>query len=164
MSSLRIEPLRPERFADFVQLICALAHYEHLPPPDAAAQQRLYADAFHRTPPRYTALLAIDDGAVCGYCMFFETYSSFLAKPTLFIEDIFVLPQWRGRGIGRALLAHVALEARKRSCGRMEWLVLDWNEPAKRFYERVGAQCLQQWQLYRMTEETFARLADEVCQ
>jgi len=155
MSASVIVPLTRERFDELVALITALADYEKLSPPDAAARQRLYTDAFERTPPRFESLLALCDGVPRGYCMFFETYSSFLAKPTLFLEDIFVMPEWRGRGIGRALFRTLCRIARERGCGRMEWMVLDWNEPAHRFYHSFGAERLTQWQLYRLTENQF---------
>jgi GNAT superfamily N-acetyltransferase len=161
MSTVRIEPLTAERFEEFYRLVCALAEYERLSPPDDAARQRLYRDGFEHTPPRYEALLAMVDSTACGYCMFFETYSSFRAAPTLFLEDIFVLPQWRFRGIGHAMMRHLARIAVERGCQRMEWLVLDWNEPAHRFYRTIGAERLVQWQLYRLSDDNLARLADE---
>lgn len=160
MSSVHIVPLQIEHFEEFFNLICALAAYEHLDPPDRAARDRLYDDAFVRVPPRYQAMLAIADGSACGYCIYYETYSSFLAKPTLYVEDIFVLPQWRTRGIGRKMMATLAQIARQRGCGRMEWIVLDWNESAHRFYRALGAVQLPQWQLYRLDETTINRLAD----
>ncbi|RMF33572.1 MAG: GNAT family N-acetyltransferase [Chlorobiota bacterium] len=160
MNRCSIEPLRPELFESFVELIVALAEYEQLDPPDVAARERLYRDAFERTPPRYRALLALVGSCVCGYCIYLETYSSFLARPTLFVEDIFVHPTWRGQGIGKALMQELARRALEQGCGRMEWIVLDWNEPAHRFYASLGADRLPQWQLYRMTEETIAHLAN----
>ncbi|MCX7929299.1 MAG: GNAT family N-acetyltransferase [Chlorobi bacterium] len=161
MNAVRIAPLTPERFDDFFQLICALAEYERLVPPDHDAHQRLFRDCFEHSPPRYSALLAYLGDALCGYCIFFETYSSFRAASTLFLEDIFVLPQWRGQGVGRALMQYLACVAMERGCGRMEWLVLDWNEAAHSFYRALGARCLSQWQLYRLDDVEFARLANE---
>lgn len=160
MSGCRIETLQPELFDSFVELIAALAEYEHLDPPDAAVRERLYKDAFEQMPPRYRALVALEGRSVCGYCIYLETYSSFLARPTLYVEDIFVHPSWRGQGIGKALMQELARRAQQQGCGRMEWIVLDWNEPAHRFYASLGAERLPQWQLYRMTEETIARLAN----
>jgi len=160
MNRCSIEPLRPDLFDAFVDLIVALAEYEKLPPPDAAARARLYSDAFEQNPPRYQALLARKGNEMCGYCLYFETYSSFFAKPTLYVEDILVLPSWRGHGIGTALMKTLARIAFERGCGRMEWVVLDWNEPAHHFYATLGAERLPQWQLYRMSEETIAHLAN----
>ncbi len=162
MSAIEIIPLRPERFDEMFALICALAEYEKLTPPDTAARERLYADAFERTPPRFESLLAIADGTTCGYCIYFETYSSFLAKPTLYVEDVFVLPQWRGHGIGAALFGRLAALAKQRGCGRMEWMVLDWNEPAHRFYRALGAERLVEWQLYRLTDDRLSHLANAI--
>lgn len=161
MSAVSVIPVTPDRFDELFALICALADYEHLEPPDHQARMRLYADAFERTPPRYEALLALCDGTACGYCMYIETYSSFLAKPTLYLEDIFVLPDKRGQGIGRTLMQRLARIAQQRGCGRMEWMVLDWNEPAHHFYRTLGAQHLAQWQLYRLTEDRITRIADD---
>lgn len=160
MSSVHIVPLQRERFEDFFDLICALADYEQLEPPDHAARNRLYYDAFVRVPPRYQAMLAIADDRACGYCIYFETYSSFFAKPTLYLEDIFILPEWRARGIGRKMMTTLAQIARQRGCGRMEWIVLDWNEPAHHFYRALGAVQLPRWRLYRLDETTIGRLAD----
>lgn len=159
MSCCHIEPLRPELFDSFVELVTELAEFEHLDPPDAAARERLYRDAFEQEPPRYRALVALVGNCVHGYCIYLETYSSFLARPTLYVEDIFVHPTWRGQGIGTALMRELARLAQQQGCGRMEWIVLDWNETARHFYASLGAECLPQWQLYRMTEETIARLA-----
>jgi GNAT superfamily N-acetyltransferase len=142
-------------------LVDALADYEQLDRPDAAARARLVADGFHREPRRFEALLAVARGdepgeeheAPVGYAIFFETYSSFLARPTLYIEDLFVLPERRERGAGAALFARLAREAVDRDCGRMEWVVLDWNRLAKDFYERRGGRHLAEWQTYRLTRE-----------
>ncbi|MCS6999860.1 MAG: GNAT family N-acetyltransferase [Bacteroidota bacterium] len=157
---IHIEPLSTDRFDEFFRLICALAEYEQLDPPDDQARQRLYDDALERQPPRYRALLALDGHVVCGYCIYLETYSSFLARPTLYVEDIFILPAWRGKGIGRMLMRTLAQIAMQQGCGRMEWIVLDWNEPAHRFYQAIGARQLDQWKLYRLEGKTLARLAN----
>jgi GNAT superfamily N-acetyltransferase len=93
-----------------------------------------------------------------GYAIVLETYSSFLARPTLYLEDIFVRPEARCRGAGSALFAHLAQEARARGCGRMEWVVLDWNELAQRFYQKRGARRLNDWQYYRLDAAGIARL------
>jgi GNAT superfamily N-acetyltransferase len=90
-----------------------------------------------------------------GYSIFFETYSTFLANPTLYLEDIFVLPNYRNRGIGSALLQHAIQIAHERGCGRMEWTCLDWNNKAQAVYERLGARHLSEWYLYRLTREHF---------
>ena len=151
---MTIEPLVERRFDDFVHLIEALADYEHLPRPDPAAVRRLRADAF-ASRPRFEAALAIDDaGVAVGYAIWLETYSSFLAKPTLYLEDLFVIEGARRSGAGALLFEHVRAIGGARGCGRLDWQVLDWNETARRFYERRGGQWMQEWLLYRIAYPT----------
>ena len=132
-----------------IELIKALADYERLDPPDAAAQSRFAADMASERP-RFDAYLAECDGKTAGCTIVFETYSSFLARPKLYIEDIFVLPEYRGRGVGRALFEAMIEEAKQRDCGLMEWTALDWNAPAHQFYGKMGGRILQAWQVYRL--------------
>lgn len=139
-------------------LVDALADYEKLDRPDEAARERLLADGFDREPPRFEAYLAEDAGAAIGYAIALETYSSFGARPTLYIEDLFVLPEARRRGAGSALLGHLAREALARDCGRMEWVVLDWNVSAQEFYQRLGGRHLADWQYYRLARPEIERL------
>ena len=134
------------------RLIDALAEYEKLAPPNAAAKARLAEDLFAARP-RIDAFLAEVDGAAVGYALILETYSSFLALPTLFLEDLFVLSEWRGHKIGSALFREVIAEAHRRGCGRMEWAVLTWNQLAMDFYERYGAERLEDWRVYRLDFE-----------
>jgi GNAT superfamily N-acetyltransferase len=156
--SLRVRPLTPSDLPSFLDLITALAEYEHLPPPDAAARERLIRDA-QAKPPRFHALVAERRGRLVGYAVFFATYSTFLAKPTLYIEDLFVLPSERRTGVGRALVRALVREAIRWECGRIEWQVLTWNEPAIAFYESLGARRLDEWRTYRLTADQFAPLA-----
>ena len=142
-----------------LRLIRGLAEYEQLDPPDSAAQQRLLTDAFSERP-RFDVFLAELNGEVCGYAFVFETYSTFLALPTLYLEDLFVLPEFRGSGAGMALFRKCVEEAQQRGCGRLDWTVLDWNELAKRFYARLGATHLQDWQLYRLSQDQFQGILD----
>lgn len=153
-----IRPLEPGDIDAFTDLIAALAEYEHLPPPDEEATKRLAKDAL-ATPPRFHALLVdVGDRAV-GYAVFFETYSTFLALPTLYLEDLFVLPEVRARGVGAALFRACAAEAVSRGCGRMEWQMLAWNDLALGFYEHLGAMPLHDdWLCYRLTGEALHRL------
>lgn len=139
-------------------LIDALADYERLPRPDTAARGRLVRDAFG-APPRFECLLAMDNSRALGYAIYFETYSSFLARSTLYLEDLFVEPEARARGVGRALFGAVAAEARRRSCGRMEWIVLAWNQLAIDFYERQAARALDDWRCYRLEGDALAAAA-----
>ena len=96
-------------------------------------------------------MLAFADENPAGFAIFFTNYSTFLAKPGIYLEDLFVQPEWRGRGIGKALLLHLAKRANARGCGRMEWSVLDWNQPAIEFYESLGARRMHAWQICRLT-------------
>jgi GNAT superfamily N-acetyltransferase len=156
--------LRPARLEDgdtFLTLIDALADYEKLPRPEDAARARLLYDAFVRTPPRINAYLIIENDIPVGYAIVLETYSSFLAKPTLYIEDLFILPEARGQGAGKAAFRFLAEEALARGCGRMEWVCLDWNQLAIDFYERRGAEHLNDWRYYRLTEEKLHHLCVE---
>ncbi len=96
-----------------------------------------------------------------GFALYFFTFSTFLGRPTLYLEDLFVVPEFRGRGIGKALLKQLAQIALEKECGRMEWAVLDWNEPAIRFYQSIGAKPLRGWVTYRMLREDLLRLVQE---
>lgn len=140
-----------------INLIIGLAEFEKLTPPDEAAQKRLVADAFGPHP-RFDVFLAETDGLVAGYAFTFETYSTFLALPTLYLEDLFILPEFRGKKIGYALMLHLAQEALRRGCGRFEWVVLDWNRHAIDFYERLGAKHLHDWLSYRLDRQDIERL------
>ena len=151
-TNLRGVTVRPATVADgaaIIDLVLALADYERLSPPDPAACARLLADAFSAQP-RVNILLAAADGQIAGYAFFFETYSTFLARPTLYLEDLFVLDSHRGRGLGQALMQACAQEAVRRGCGRLDWTVLAWNTPAIGFYDHLGAHHLADWQLYRL--------------
>lgn len=139
-------------------LIDALADFEKLQKPVGEARSRLLEHGFGERP-RFETWLARVDGKAVAYALAFETYSSFLALPTLYLEDLFVLPEYRKRKIGLALFTHLVEEAQRRGCGRMEWAVLDWNTGALRFYERLGARWLNDWKVYRLTRDDFAALA-----
>lgn len=141
-----------------ISLIISLAEFERLPPPDEEARQRLIGDAFGDHP-RFEIFLAETGGQVAGYAFVFETYSTFLALPTLYLEDLFVLTEFRGKGVGYALFKHCAQEAIRRGCGRLDWTVLDWNRQAISFYERLGAKHLNDWHLYRLDRAGLSRLA-----
>jgi GNAT superfamily N-acetyltransferase len=163
MTSSNVVSIRkatPTDGSAILELIYALAEYEKLPPPDTAAQTRLLTDAFSEHP-RFEVFLAEVDGKVVGYAFVFETYSTFLALPTLYLEDIFVLEAYRGQRVGHALFQHCVREAHRRGCGRMEWVVLDWNMPSIEFYKKRGGQHLTEWQHYRLTAEQIADLAQE---
>lgn len=153
--------VRPATAADadvFLELVDALADYERLARPSAAARERLLRDGFGPQP-RFQPYLAVLEGRPVGYAITLETYSSFLALPTLYLEDLFVLPEVRTRGVGRAMFRFLASEAVRRGCGRMEWVVLDWNQLAIKFYERLGARRMTEWFTYRLTADRLQALA-----
>ncbi len=159
VSEINVRRAGPEDAETLIDLICALADFEELPRPDEAARTRLIEHGFGPQP-KFEVFLAEVGGQAVGYTISFETYSTFLARPTFFLEDLFVLPDYRKVGAGLALFKNCVAEARRRECGRMEWMVLDWNENAIRFYERLGAKRLAEWLPYRLTETDLARLAD----
>lgn len=152
--------IRPATAADaevLLSLIDALADYEKLPRPDRHARDRLRRDGFGPAP-LFRAYLGEIDGEPVAYAITFRTYSSFLALPTLYLEDLFVLPDARGQGVGGTLFRHLVSEALNENCGRMEWVVLDWNRAAIDFYERMGARRLTEWYTYRLTHEAMVAL------
>lgn len=146
-------------FDRFIALIDALAEYEKLDPPDADARDRLRRDGFGQRP-LFRPYLAELEGRTVAYAITYHTYSSFLARPTLFLEDIFVLPEARGRGVGGAIFRHLTARAVEEGCGRMEWVVLDWNQPAIDFYERLGGRRLGEWHTYRLTRDQMIELGE----
>lgn len=156
---IEIRQAVPEDAPALLGLIDALADYEKLEPPDAAAKSRLVRDLFCERP-RVESFLAIVDGVPAGYTFIFETYSTFLALPTLFLEDLFVLPEYRSRKAGSALFRAMVREAHDRGCGRMEWSVLDWNQLAIDFYERYGARQLREWLSYRLVRADMAQILE----
>lgn len=154
-----IRPATLDDVPHIVRLIRGLADYERLSHAVSLDEDRLREHLFGPQP-FAEVLLAEDAGAVVGFALFFPNYSTFLARPGLYLEDLFVLPEHRGRGHGRALLAELARRAVERGCARLEWSVLDWNEPAQRFYRALGAAPLDDWQLYRLTGDALCRLAE----
>ena len=137
-------------------LIHGLADYERLPRSTTAAAIRRHGFGRRR---QFETLICRLGGRPIGLALYTFTYSTFLARPTLWLEDLFVLPEARGHGAGLGLLRALARIARRRGCGRMEWTVLDWNRPAIRFYRRLGAGLMRQWILTRLTGAPLARLA-----
>jgi GNAT superfamily N-acetyltransferase len=143
---------------DILRLIRALAEYEKLAH-EVVATEAALADSLFGPRPAAEVLLAEDGGRAIGFALFFQNYSTFLAKPGLYLEDLFVEPTSRGHGVGKALLKAVARLAVERGCGRFEWAVLDWNEPAIGFYKSLGAKPLADWTVMRVTGEALRRLA-----
>lgn len=157
---LEVRPASAQEAPILLDLIRALADYEKLDPPTSDAQRRLTHDIWGPKP-RLDAWLAFVDGQPAGYALVLETYSSFLALPTLYLEDIFVKPEFRGQGAGAALFREMVAEADRRGCGRMEWAVLDWNRLAQDFYARFGAHHLKEWMTMRLVQDDFDRILKE---
>lgn len=156
--SFNIRPAGPEDAGTLVRLIRDLAEYERLShevvsDPDALAKH-LSPDSY----PRCEALLAESEGQAIGFALYFHNYSTFLTRWGIYLEDVYVKPEYRGHGVGFALLEHVAAIAVSRNCGRMEWSVLNWNETANQFYRRLGARPMDEWTVMRLTGETLHRL------
>lgn len=155
---LAIRPARPEDAGLILALIRELADYEKLLHEVEATEERLRATLFG-DPPAAHCVLAFADGRPAGLAIYFFNYSTFLAKPGLYLEDLFVKPALRGSGIGKALLLHLARLANARGCGRMEWSVLDWNQPAIDFYRKLGATPMNDWTVFRLTGPALAQYA-----
>lgn len=158
--TVTVRSATPADAETWLSLVDALADYEKLARPTPEARQRLVHDAFGPAPNRIQVYMAEVGGRAVGYAITCETYSSFLALPTLYLEDLFVLPDARRLGVGRAAFRHLAAEALRRGCGRMEWQVLDWNQLAIDFYEKLGARRMREWYTYRLTADNLRAIAD----
>ncbi len=141
-----------------LELIRGLAEYERLAHACVATEERLRASLFGSTP-HAEVLIAESDGVAAGFALFCHNYSTFLAQRGIWLEDLFVRPELRGRGVGRALLERLAAIAVERDCGRLEWAVLDWNESAIGFYRSIGAVPLDEWTTFRLTGDALLALA-----
>jgi GNAT superfamily N-acetyltransferase len=155
---LRIRRATRRDVPTIVALIRGLAEYEKLAHEVEATADRIRRHGFGRRP-YFETLICLRGREPVGFALYFFTYSTFLARPTLYLEDLFVRPDDRGRGAGKQLLAALARIAVRRGCGRVEWAVLDWNAPAIRFYEGLGAVLRKDWVLTRLTGEPLRRLA-----
>jgi len=140
------------------ELIRGLARFEKLEQ-EVVMTEELLATGLFGDRPYAEVVLAEDDGRPVGFALFFHNFSTFLGRPGIYLEDLFVIPEQRGRGIGRMLLAHLARLAVERGCGRLEWAVLDWNRDAIQFYERLGARPNSDWTVYRLAGEALTGLA-----
>jgi GNAT superfamily N-acetyltransferase len=159
-SALTIRPATPTDVPTLVALIQALAEFEKLSHEVTGSAEDLHRSLFGDRPYAEALLAWIDDTPV-GMALFFHNFSTFLMQPGLYLEDLFVRPEYRGQGIGRALLVQVGQLALERGCGRFEWNVLDWNTPAIEFYQRMGAELKPEWRLCRVTGaslQAFAQL------
>ena len=142
-----------------LQLIRDLATYERAPN-DVVATQEGLREVLFGNEPAAKVLLAFEGTEPVGFAVYFFNFSTWLGRPGLYLEDLFVKPEVRGRGYGRALLVQLARMARDRGCGRMEWAVLDWNEPAIQFYKKLGAKPQDDWTVFRLTRDGIGRLAE----
>jgi GNAT superfamily N-acetyltransferase len=154
-----IAPVTPADVALVLSLIRELAEYERLAHEVRATESRLH-DALFGDPPVAHAIVArTSDGTPAGFALYFFSFSTFVGKPGLYLEDLFVRPEFRKRGLGRQLLAHLAKIAVDRDCGRMEWSVLNWNETALRVYRAIGARPMDEWTVQRLTDQALVDLA-----
>lgn len=158
MSGLAIRPATAQDVPLILELIRGLAEYEKLSHLVTATGERLRATLFGPRPAA-DVLLAQWDGECAGFALFFPTYSTFLAQPGIFLEDLYIKPHLRGKGMGAALLAEIAKRAVQNGCGRVEWSVLDWNAPSIGFYKKLGATPLDGWTTFRLTGEALHRIA-----
>ncbi|HEU5247336.1 MAG TPA: GNAT family N-acetyltransferase [Candidatus Udaeobacter sp.] len=154
-----IRPARVEDVPVILQLIRDLATYERAPDEVTATEEQL-VDVLFGERPAAEVLLAFEEQSPVGFAVFFHNFSTWLGRPGLYLEDLFVNPEKRGKGYGRAMLVELAKIARDRECGRLEWAVLDWNEPAIKFYRALGAKPMDEWTVFRLTRDGIAKLAN----
>ena len=162
MKELTDFQIRPAGVGDvpiILELIRDLATYERAPDEVTATEEQL-VDVLFGERPVAEVLLAFEAESPVGFAVYFYNFSTWLGRPGLYLEDLFVKPEKRGKGYGRALLVELAKIARERACGRMEWAVLDWNEPAIKFYRALGAQSMHEWTVFRLTRDEIASLAN----
>jgi GNAT superfamily N-acetyltransferase len=155
---VRIETATAADVPVILRLIRALAAYEKLAHEVVATEDRMRQSLFG-SPRRAEVLLAFVSAEPVGFAVAFHTFSTFLGRPGLYLEDLFVLPDWRSRGIGTRLFRRAAQMAVERGCGRMEWAVLDWNETAIAFYKKMGARAMDEWTVYRLIGEALGEAA-----
>jgi GNAT superfamily N-acetyltransferase len=158
MPELEIRAATEEDVPLILSLIKELAEYERLSHEVVATEENLCDSLFGERPVAEVLLGCLGDDPA-GFALFFHNFSTFLGKPGIYLEDLYVRPEHRRSGVGRALLTHIARLAMERNCGRLEWSVLDWNEPAIRFYRGIGASPVSGWTLYRVTGEALEKLA-----
>jgi GNAT superfamily N-acetyltransferase len=167
-SPVRIEPARPQHAAALLSLVRELARFEKLEHQVVATEEQMREELGAARPVIEAVIAWDDDGAAAaggpeavGFALYFHNFSTFLGRRGLYLEDLYVVPRARGRGVGRALIAHLASLAVARGCGRFEWAVLDWNQHAIDFYRSIGAELLPDWRICRVTGEALNRLGGE---
>ena len=157
-------PLRPARGGDLdtiIELIHALAEYEREPDAVKLDREALHGHLFGPRPYAEVVLAETEAGESTGFALFFHNFSTWEGKPGIYLEDLFVRPEYRGHGYGKALLSELARLAVERGCARLEWSVLDWNEPSIAFYKALGAKPMEEWTAHRVAGEALSRLASE---
>jgi GNAT superfamily N-acetyltransferase len=161
-NTIEIKPATVKDIPLIFQFIKELAEYEKLLHEVVATeellQETLFGDKSHAE-----VLIAYCDEKPAAFALFFHNFSTFLGKPGIYLEDLYVRPNWRGKGIGQQMLVHLARVAKDRQCGRLEWWVLDWNETAIKFYKKMGARAMDEWTVHRVTGQALDDLASEVC-
>ena len=158
MTHFTIRASTPNDVGTIQDLIRQLAVYEKLEHMITGTDAMMHTALFGPRP-SCECVIAEENGKPIGFALYFTTFSTFLCKPGLYLEDLFVIPAMRGKGYGKALLKYLAALAKSRDCGRFEWRVLDWNEPSIQFYKSLGASVMPEWHLVRMTETEIAALA-----
>ncbi len=159
--SIRIAPATEDQVPLILDFIRGLAEYEKLAHEVVATEESLRRSLFGPRPDAEVVIACVD-GEPAGFALFFHNFSTFVGRRGLYLEDLFVKPAYRGHGVGRRLLQHLARLAVERGCGRFEWWVLDWNAPAIRFYESLGARPMSDWTVYRLTGPALEALAERV--
>jgi GNAT superfamily N-acetyltransferase len=160
IADFQIRSARVDDVPIVLGLIRDLATYERAPDEVTATEEQL-VDVLFGERPAAEVLLAFEDVSPVGFAVYFYNFSTWLGRPGLYLEDLFVKPEKRGKGYGRALLVELAKIARDRGCGRMEWAVLNWNEPAIKFYQTLGAKPMNEWTVFRLTRDEIAKLAGD---
>jgi GNAT superfamily N-acetyltransferase len=158
--AVQIRSAAPADVAVILKMIRDLADYEKLAD-QVIADEALLKESLFGARPAAEVLLAFAGDEPVGFAVYFHTFSTFLARHGIYLEDLFVVPSWRAKGVGKQLLARVAEIAVERGCGRMEWSVLDWNEPAIGFYKKLGARPMDEWTVYRLTGDVLKTVAGE---
>ena len=159
MSDLTIRKAREDEAGEVLRFIKLLADYEKLASEVEATEDTLYQSLFVRH--EAEVVFAEVDGRKIGFALYFYNFSTFVGRKGLYLEDLFVLPEERGHGYGKALLKHLAATALEQNCGRMEWVCLDWNKPSIDFYLSIGAKPMSDWTIYRLTEKALHEFAEK---
>ena len=159
MSDLTIRKAREDEAGEVLRFINLLADYEKLASEVEATEDTLYQSLFVRH--EAEVVFAEVDGRKVGFALYFYNFSTFVGRKGLYLEDLFVLPEERGNGYGKALLKHLAATALEQNCGRMEWVCLDWNKPSIDFYLSIGAKPMSDWTIYRLTEKALHEFAEK---